>query len=85
MYVQYIPRSLTKFYNKWEAGKTIKLCCSGEKWIVKANTSGKRARLGKGWSKFTEDNGLGIGDRLHFKFINEAQILFQVNVVKPIK
>lgn len=49
--------------------------------MVKANRSGKRARLGRGLSKFTKDNGLEIGDRLKFSLVNAIELIFQVNVL----
>lgn len=64
--------------------ENLHLMMNGRKWCVKCwvEAGYRSAKLSKGWKKFTQDNGLKVGDACIFEARTSAELVWDVLIFR---
>lgn len=65
-------------YRNWENATVVTLIVETRTWNVEVHRRDRMCRFGKGWDKFTRQNGFLVGQKLQFTYHDHFS--FVVNI-----
>lgn len=80
--MQYVPSTFVKHMNAKADAIKVKLQCWDKEWDALVSTYGMVLLINIGWSTFTKENSLQIGDACVLELINREDALIRVTICK---